>query len=120
MSAASNTKASLSTTPLPPYYAVVFASVARGLTENERRLYDAMASRMVERAKGMQGFLGVDSARGGDGIGITVSYWESEDAIAAWKADSEHAEARALGRSDWYAAFTLRVAKVERAYGFSR
>ena len=60
--------------------------------------------------------IGVDSARGADGVGITVSYWQSEEAIAAWKAQAEHSVARALGRERWYSAFTLRVARVERAY----
>jgi heme-degrading monooxygenase HmoA len=33
----------------------------------------------------MPGYLGLESARGPDGVGITVFYWTSEDAIANWK-----------------------------------
>ena len=33
---------------------------------------------MVELAATQPGFLGIDSTRGDDGFGITVSYWRSE------------------------------------------
>ena len=73
---------------------------------------------MLELAALQPGFLGVESARGADGFGITVSYWESEEAIAAWKANAEHTAARTAGRERWYANFSVRVAKVERAFRF--
>lgn len=105
----------LSTTPEPPYYAVIFTST----TTNDTRGYDAAASRMIELASEQPGFLGVDSARR-DGVGITVSYWESENAILAWKADAEHAAVRETGRARWYDAYELRVARVERCYDWQR
>jgi heme-degrading monooxygenase HmoA len=58
--------------------------------------------------------------RGADGLGITVSYWQSEEAIAAWQRHGEHLEAQRLGRERWYRWFSLRVCRVERAYGFRR
>jgi heme-degrading monooxygenase HmoA len=70
---------------------------------------------MEELARAQPGFLGIDSARSPDGLGITVSYWESEEAIAAWKAHPEHAEVQRRGRDEWYEWFTTRVARVERA-----
>ncbi len=100
-------------TPPPPYYAVIFSS-ARTPGDNG---YGKMAERMVELASRQPGFLGVESARGEDGFGITVSYWESAEAIAAWKANVEHAAAQQLGKSLWYEHYELKVAKVERAYG---
>ena len=99
-------------TPEPPYYAVIFTSRR---TDGDRG-YGRMADRMVELASAQPGFLGIESARDQDGLGITVSYWESEEAIAAWKANSEHASAQARA-DDWYERFEVRVAKVERAYG---
>jgi len=100
-------------TPAPPYYAVIF-STQRSEGDNG---YSAMAQRMEELAHHQPGFLGVESVRAADGTGITVSYWESEAAIAAWKANAEHTAARGRGRKVWYQHFELRVAKVERAYG---
>jgi heme-degrading monooxygenase HmoA len=101
-------------TPRPPYYSVVFASQRRPGNAAE---YDAAAARMVALAAAQPGFLGVESARDASGFGITVSYWDSEAAILAWKRNAEHAEVRASGRRDWYAHYELRVARVERAYG---
>lgn len=103
----------LAATPDPPYYAVIFTSTT---TEDTDGYADASV-RMIELAAGMPGFLGIDSARE-RGVGITVSYWDSKDAIANWKADAEHAVVRETGRHGWYSAYELRVARVERAYGF--
>ena len=101
--------------PDPPYYAVIFTS-----RRNERASdgYDQTAERMFELAASQPGYLGVDHAC--SEIGITVSYWTDLDAIAAWKAQVEHAEAQAQGRARWYNAYEMRIARVERAYGFER
>ena len=103
----------IATTPEPPYYAVIFTSLR---TEGDRG-YGHMAERMVELAAQQPGFLGVESARTADGLGITVSYWSSEEAIAAWKAQAEHKIAQATGQRVWYSDYQLRVANVERVFG---
>ena len=100
--------------PSPPYYAVIFSSLHSG--EDEAG-YQQAAQRMLDLAMQQDGYLGIESARDADGFGITVSYWASEAAIAAWKQHAEHAAVRAQGRKHWYDHFELRVAKVERAYG---
>lgn len=102
-------------TPKPPYYVVMFTSVRTEVDVG----YAEAAQRMLELAAQQPGFLGVESARS-DGLGITLSYWQSEEAIRAWREHAEHSAVREQGRADWYAAFTTRVAKVERAYGFER
>jgi heme-degrading monooxygenase HmoA len=99
-------------TTAPPYYAVIFTSTRTDVDEG----YGAMADRMVELAAQQPGFLGVESARGADGLGITVSYWNSLEAIAAWKAQGEHRVAQASGLRKWYRHFATRIARVERAY----
>ncbi|KGO90110.1 antibiotic biosynthesis monooxygenase family protein [Flavobacterium suncheonense] len=101
-------------TPETPYYAVIFTSVR---TEVEAG-YSQTAERMVELAAGQPGFLGVESAR--NDIGITVSYWQDLEAIKNWKMNAEHTIARETGRSDWYKAFKVRIAKVERDYDFTK
>lgn len=103
---------SLARTPEPPYYAVIFSSRR---TKGDRG-YGQMAERMVELASQQPGFLGVESVRDAGGFGITVSYWSSEEAIAAWKAHAGHTAAQEAGKRVWYADYQLRVAKVERAY----
>ena len=103
-------------TPEPPYYAVIFTSTRTPDGEG----YDEMSEKMVAMAAQQPGFLGVESARGEDGLGITVSYWESEEAIANWRSNAEHRVAQSTGREKWYAEFFTRVAKVERARSFRR
>ena len=100
--------------PEPPYFAVIFTA-----RRNERPGdgYAETAERMFALAHEQPGFLGFDTARS-DGLGITVCYWESEAGIAAWKAQAEHAAAQREGRERWYEWYDVRVARVERAYGF--
>ena len=95
----------------PPYYAVIFTSRR---TPGDQG-YGKMAGRMEELAAQQPGFLGVDSVRGADGLGITVSYWENEEAIAAWKAQAEHQAAQSGGKSTWYRDYEVRIARLTQA-----
>ena len=95
------------------YYAVIFTS-----TQNDDVAgYSEMAEKMETLAKQQKGFLGIDSAR--NDVGITVSYWESLDAIKNWKNQSEHVVAQLKGRQDWYNWYRVRICKVEREYEFN-
>lgn len=100
-------------TPEPPYWAVVFTSVRADADP----AYEKAAARMLELAEGQAGFLGAESARRADGFGITVSYWDSLEAVAAWRDHPEHALVRAAGRERWYRDYRVRVCRVERAHG---
>jgi len=82
--------------------------------------YAASAALLEELATDQPGYLGMDSARGADGLGITVSYWKDEESITAWRDQLDHAEARQEGRRRWYDAYALHVARVERARRFDR
>lgn len=101
----------IANTPKPPYYAVIFSSHR---TDGDNG-YAEMAERMAELAAQQPGYLGMESAR--EGLGITVSYWESLEAICNWKQNAEHQEAQRLGHQQWYSSFRVRIAKVEREYG---
>lgn len=103
------------TTPEPPYYAVIFSSRRTAGDAG----YGRMAQRMLDLAARQPGFLGAESARGEHGFGITVSYWASLEAIAAWKANAEHLSAQDLGKGAWYAQYEVRISRVERAYGWA-
>lgn len=95
-----------------PYYAVIFTSTQKAHIEG----YDEMANKMEELAKQQVGYLGMDTAR--NEVGITVSYWESLDAIKSWKQQSEHLIAQQKGRKEWYSWYKVRICKVEREYEF--
>jgi heme-degrading monooxygenase HmoA len=100
----------------PPCYAVIFSSLRRPDSSGDG--YAEMGERMLELAALQPGYLGVESARGSDGFGITVSYWSSLESIAAWRAHAEHRIAQTLGRERWYEHFELRIARVEQSRSF--
>ncbi len=97
-----------------PYYAVIFTSTPSEDTEG----YSKMADKMEVLAKEQKGYIGIDSAK--NDVGITVSYWESLDAIKQWKAHTEHLFAQQKGREQWYNWYNVRICKVEREYVFNR
>lgn len=99
------------------HWAVVFSS-SRANVDPEG--YEQAAVRMVELARGMPGFLGVESVRDEGGFGITVSYWRDEASIAGWRSHAEHTAAREQGRRRWYESFEVRVCRVERHYAMRR
>lgn len=99
--------------PAPPYFAVIFSSQR---TPGDAG-YAQMADRMIELAAEQQGYLGIESARGDGGFGITVSYWDSLDAIKNWRAHAEHRIAQEYGMKQWYRHYQIRIARVDRAYG---
>lgn len=104
----------IAATPTPPYYAVIFTNLRTEIDEG----YGEMAEEMVRQAEQQPGYLGHESVR--NGLGITISYWESLEAIKNWKAQTDHLVAQKYGREKWYSAFKTRIALVERDYGFER
>ncbi len=98
----------------PSYYAVIFTS---RITEGKHG-YNEMAQKMETLAATQKGFLGFETAR--SDIGISVSYWESLDAIRQWKTNSEHLTAQRKGKELWYQWYNVRICKVEREYEFGQ
>ncbi|HSE08752.1 MAG TPA: antibiotic biosynthesis monooxygenase [Nocardioidaceae bacterium] len=97
-------------TPEPPYVAVIFTTTR---TDGDNG-YTAMAEAMEDLARRQPGFLGIETAR--DRVGITVSYWQDDEAARAWKQVAAHLVAQRRGRELWYDDYRLRVATVERDY----
>ena len=105
----------IASTPEPPYYAVIFTS---RYSSKAAKGYAEAAQHMLDLAAMQPGYLGVESARGDDRLGITVSYWKDLESIKAWKQVTEHMEAQKRGRESWYEHYEVRISKVESAYGF--
>jgi len=97
------------------YYAVIFTSHRQSDDG-----YVETSARMLDLAKQQPGFLGIESARGADNVGITVSYWSDLESIKAWKANVEHREAQARGKSEFYSRYKVRICTVVREYEFER
>lgn len=104
-------------TPPPGAIAVIFLS---GRSAADPRGYGAAADAMEEAASRMDGYLGIDSTRGEDGVGITISWWRDAASAIAWRDDPEHARIRDQGRAVWYDWYRVIVATVDRAYQWTR
>lgn len=101
----------IAATPEPPYYAVIAPAVLRADVTG----YPETAARLVEVARGIDGFLGIESSFQGN-FAIAISYWRSLDAIEAWRNDARHGRAKELARTRWFESYITRIARVERAY----
>lgn len=93
-------------------YAVIFTAKIAELDDEYRQV----VRRMRQLASAKYGCTGIVSASEGDEE-ITVSYWDDEAQIKAWKSDPEHIEAQGRGRSKWYKSYRVQVVKVVRQYG---
>ncbi|NJB71275.1 heme-degrading monooxygenase HmoA [Saonia flava] len=94
------------------YYAVIFTNTRTNLDDG----YAEMAQQMEDLARLQPGFIDFESAR--DEIGISISYWETLDDIAKWKANVSHKFAQDRGKKDWYTWYKTRICLVEREYEF--
>jgi heme-degrading monooxygenase HmoA len=96
------------------YYAVIFTTKQSTNLEG----YSEMAEAMEALAAKQPGYIGVESASGE--LGITVSYWETLEAISQWKENIAHLRAQKKGKAQWYTWYKLRICKVEREYEFMK
>ena len=97
--------------------AVIFVST---ITGDDSDGYAVAAAAMDSLAQTQLGYRGIDSARGSDGLGITVSYWADEAAAIAWRQNEEHAAIRERGRGVWYSSYSLHVAEIARSYDWRK
>ncbi len=96
------------------YYAVIFTNKQTVNVEG----YSEMAQSMEELARKQSGFIDFEHAR--EELGITISYWESLEAISKWKSDLKHLDAQEQGKDIWYQWYKVRICKVEKEYEFKR
>ena len=97
------------------YFAAIFTTQR---SQSGDDVYEILTSRMVALAQQQQGFLGLESVRGDDGIGITVSYWTDHKAIQNWGRQAEHASFQAMGRQEFYHWYRIRIAEVFKERSF--
>lgn len=99
----------IASTPKPVYYAVIFTS----FLHDEPDEYAEAAQYALSLAMKQPGLLGYEGVRAG--MGISVSYWDSLEAIRAWK---EHPEHKLLQQKEhlWFRESKIRICRVERDY----
>lgn len=101
----------------PDCIAVIFCAQR---TADDDDAYAAAAGVMSNLATQQDGYLGQDSSRSEDGLGITISYWENDEAAKAWRDHPVHSAIRDQGRGKWYESYTLHVARIERSYAWEK
>ncbi len=89
-------------------YVVIFTSVARQKDEQ----YHKMNRLLEEQVTQMRGFVGMQSLQEGE-QGITLSYWDSLEAIDAWRHHHDHVAAKSQNKK-WYTFWTIYICKVEK------
>ncbi len=92
-------------------YAVIFRAEINKLDQR----YSEMASRMRELAINKYGCKEFTSVTEGTQE-ITISYWNDQEQIKKWKADTEHLVAQELGQSIWYKSYKVQIVEIVREY----
>ena len=82
----------------------------------DRAAYDALNDEMYQLARSMPGFIGATGYGSSDGEDVGVIRFTSLDALAAWRDHPAHVTAQLRGRAEFYAAYTIEICEVVRAY----
>lgn len=103
-------------TPPPKnnYYAVIFSSTKSDDLEG----YKEMDELTMKLAQEQTGFLGYESCNNGK-QGIFISYWQSMEAINAWRNNMIHIQAKSNAKQ-WYKRYLSQICKVESSHLFEK
>lgn len=87
--------------------------------EGREEDYLAMAATMRAELQKQPGFVSVERFRSITNPGklLSLSFWEDEEAVRAWRCHGGHRGAQRAGRDGMFAGYRLRVAAVLRDYG---
>ncbi|KEI70445.1 antibiotic biosynthesis monooxygenase family protein [Endozoicomonas elysicola] len=96
-------------------YAVIFEVEIK---EGCKDAYLALGAKMRERVASYEGFISAERFASvvTEGKICSLSFWESEQAIARWKQDMEHLICQQQGREQLFNDYRIRIAHVERDY----
>lgn len=97
-------------------FAVIFEVVP---TPEGRKRYLATAAALRVELERVPGFLSIERFESLTHPGklLSLSFWQDEASVKAWRENPEHRAAQALGRGGLFADYRLRVAEVVRDYG---
>ena len=82
--------------------------------------FAAALAEMQERIKRYDGFLGEEPCRSlaDNKKFVTIFYFRDRESAKAWRDDPEHARIQKLGRDKLFAWYRVRIAEIEREYGW--
>lgn len=86
--------------------------------DGRRDEYLGIAASLRAELEKMPGFISVERFKSLSEPGklLSLSFWESEEAIANWRRHAGHRGAQKKGRAGVFAGYRLRVAEVARDY----
>ncbi|CAM3834717.1 antibiotic biosynthesis monooxygenase family protein [Parendozoicomonas haliclonae] len=100
-------------------YAVIFeVQIKEGCQDT----YLALGAKMREKVGSYEGVISAERFTSvvTEGKICSLSYWESEEAIARWKQDMEHQMCQREGQMSLFEDYRIRIAKVERDYSMPK
>jgi heme-degrading monooxygenase HmoA len=100
----------------PPYYVAILTTLLSG---EDLDGYAEAERKMLSLAEKSPGYIGRESARSADGRDHTMIYYEDEESLRIWRENPEHRKVQFMGRDVWYESYQVRIARVERAYGWA-
>ena len=80
--------------------------------------YGALAPEIAALAQQQPGFVSMKTFMAADGERVTIAEFESDEAVAAWRAHPEHREAQRRGKMEFYSEYQLQVCEVLREKRF--
>jgi heme-degrading monooxygenase HmoA len=97
-------------------YAVIFEVEVKPERMQE---YLQIASELWNELNSIDGFISIERFQSlvNEGKLVSLSFWESEKAISAWRNNRNHKIAQQKGRSELFSDYRLRVAQIVRDYG---
>jgi heme-degrading monooxygenase HmoA len=98
--------------------AVIFEAIpADGQWDN----YLAIAEQLKTELTKIEGFISIERFQSiaDKGKVLSLSFWENEESVAAWRNIELHRQAQQAGRHSIFADYRLRVAGVKRDYGMN-
>ncbi len=87
--------------------------------EKYQQTYLEHAQAMKSEVEKIKGFVSVERFQSlyDDGKLLSMSVWESEEAIKQWKQHAEHKLEQELGKTTYFHSYRIRVAEIVREYG---
>ena len=86
-----------------------------------RDRYFELAAKLKRLLVQQPGFISVERFESlmEEGKLLSLSFWESEQAIVNWRSQLDHIEAQKEGKEKLFERYRIRVVKIERDYSFS-
>ncbi|MCV6639056.1 antibiotic biosynthesis monooxygenase [Candidatus Albibeggiatoa sp. nov. NOAA] len=99
-------------------YAVIFEVE---VNEAHKQDYLETAAKLRTQAEQAKGFISIERFESlvNEGKLLSLSFWETEADILAWKQNVDHTAAQKRGRETYFKDYRIRIANVERDYNMS-